>query len=405
MIYNQTKYNNNWNTMKLNELGTFARGKSKHRPRNDKKLFEGGGYPLVQTGEIKEANLYVNKHNAEYNEFGLSQSKIWKKDTLCITIAANIAETAILSYPMCFPDSIVGFNADKEVSSELFMHYIFTYIKQAIQKSASGSIQDNINIDYLEHLDFKIPNKNVQDKIINVLYNIDKKIEINNKVIEKLESLSQTIYNYWFTQYEFPNEDGKPYKSSCGKVVWSEEIKKEIPESWKVTTIGKIIIERQKSSIKVGQAKNKLGKYPFFTSGSEIYEMNEFLTDGRNCFLSTGGKGYVQYYVGKSSYSTDTWVISGINDLEDYLYLFIKSIENMLDNKYFAGTGLQHLQKDLFKDTQIIIPSDEILKKFNKISNTIFNKISRIYRENQELQKLRDYLLPLIMNGQVGFKS
>lgn len=405
MIYNQTKYNNNWNTMKLNELGTFARGKSKHRPRNDKKLFEGGGYPLVQTGEIKEANLYVNKHNAEYNEFGLSQSKIWKKDTLCITIAANIAETAILSYPMCFPDSIVGFNADKEVSSELFMHYIFTYIKQAIQKSASGSIQDNINIDYLEHLDFKIPNKNVQDKIINVLYNIDKKIEINNKVIEKLENLSQTIYNYWFTQYEFPNEDGKPYKSSCGKVVWSEEIKKEIPESWKVTTIGKIIIERQKSSIKVGQAKNKLGKYPFFTSGSEIYEMNEFLTDGRNCFLSTGGKGYVQYYVGKSSYSTDTWVISGLNDLEDYLYLFIKSIENMLDNKYFAGTGLQHLQKDLFKDTQIIIPSDEILKKFNKISNTIFNKISRIYRENQELQKLRDYLLPLLMNGQVGFKS
>lgn len=405
MIYNQTKYNNNWNTMKLNELGTFARGKSKHRPRNDKKLFDGGGYPLVQTGEIKESNLYVNKHNAEYNEFGLSQSKMWKKDTLCITIAANIAETAILSYPMCFPDSVVGFNADKEVSSELFMHYIFTYIKQAIQKSASGSIQDNINIDYLEHLDFKIPNKNVQDKIINVLYNIDKKIEINNKVIAKLENLSQTIYNYWFTQYEFPNEDGKPYKSSRGKVVWNKEIKKEIPEGWKVTTIGKIIIERQKSSIKVGQAKNKLGKYPFFTSGSEIYEINEFLTDGRNCFLSTGGKGYVQYYVGKSSYSTDTWVISGINDLEDYLYLFIKSIENMLDNKYFAGTGLQHLQKDLFKDTQIVIPSDEILKKFNKISNTIFNKISRIYRENQELQKLRDYLLPLLMNGQVGFKS
>lgn len=133
--------------------------------------------------------------------------------------------------------------------------------------------------------------------------------------------------------------------------------------------------------------------------------MNEFLTDGRNCFLSTGGKGYVQYYVGKSSYSTDTWVISGINDLEDYLYLFIKSIENMLDNKYFAGTGLQHLQKDLFKDTHIVIPSDEILKRFNKISNTIFNKISKIYKENRELQNLRDFLLPLLMNGQVGFKS
>ena len=231
------------------------------------------------------------------------------------------------------------------------------------------------------------------------------KIILNNKLSKELESIVKTIYDYWFLQYEFQNEEGKPYKSTGGKMVYNEKIKKEIPEGWKVTTIGKIIIERQKSSIKVGQAKNKLGKYPFFTSGSEIYEMNEFLTDGRNCFLSTGGKGYVQYYVGKSSYSTDMWVISGINNLEDYLYLFIKSIENMLDNKYFAGTGLQHLQKDLFKDTHIVIPSDEILKEFNKISNTIFNKISRIYKENKELQKLRDFLLPLLMNEQVGFKS
>lgn len=405
MIYNQTKYNNNWSTMKLNELGTFARGKSKHRPRNDKKLFEGGGYPLVQTGEIKEANLYVNKHNAEYNEFGLSQSKLWDKETLCITIAANIAETAILSYPMCFPDSIVGFNANKQVSSELFMHYIFTYIKQAIQKSASGSIQDNINIDYLEHLDFKIPDKETQDKISNVLYNIDKKIENNNKVIEVLEDLSKTIFGYWFIQFEFPNQYGKPYKSSGGKMIWSEKLKKEIPEGWKVSTIKKIIIEKEKSTIQVEKVKNRSGAYPFFTSGSEIYEVNEFLTDGRNCYLSTGGKGNIQYYIGKSSYSTDTWVITSKNNLEDYLYLFIKLIENMLDKKYFAGTGLKHLQKELFKDTNIIIPNDEILKKFNAMSNSLFNKISEAYDENKELVKLRDFLLPLLMNGQVGFKS
>ena len=405
MIYNLTKYNNNWKTMKLNQLGTFARGKSKHRPRNDKKLFEGGGYPLVQTGEIKEATLYVNKHSTEYNEFGLSQSRLWNKDTLCITIAANIAETAILAYPMCFPDSIVGFNANKKESSELFMHYMFTYIKQAIQKSASGSIQDNINIDYLEHLDFKIPSKEVQDKITNILYNIDKKIENNNKIVETLEELSKTIYNYWFLQYEFPNEEGKPYKSFCGNMIWNENLNREIPKKWKVKKIGDIILERKKSSIQVGQAKDIIGKYPFFTSGSEIYESNEVLTEGRNCFLSTGGKGYVQYYVGKSAYSTDTWVISGIDGLEDYLYLFIKSMEKVLDNKYFAGTGLKHLQKDLFKDTYIVIPEDEILNKFNTLSNPIFDKVSKIYKENQELQKLRDFLLPLLMNGQVGFKN
>ena len=238
-----------------------------------------------------------------------------------------------------------------------------------------------------------------------LLYNIDKKIEINNKVIMKLENLSQTIYNYWFIQYEFPNEEGKPYRLSEGKVIWNNELRKEIPEGWKVSTIEEIIIEKEKSAIKVEKAKNQFGKYPFFTSGSEIYETNEFLTEGRNCYLSTGGKGNIQYYIGKASYSTDTWVITSINNLEDYLYLFIKSMENILDKKYFAGTGLKHLQKELFKGTNIVIPNDKILKKFNIISNSMFDKISKAYDENKELVKLRDFLLPLLMNGQVGFKS
>ena len=116
MIYNETRYNSHWNTKKLSDLGAFARGKSKHRPRDDERLYEGGGYPLIQTGEVKAANLYITKHEQEYGEFGLAQSKLWDAGTLCITIAANIAETAILSYPMCFPDSVVGFQAYPESS-------------------------------------------------------------------------------------------------------------------------------------------------------------------------------------------------------------------------------------------------------------------------------------------------
>ena len=134
-----------WKLKKLSELGKFSRGKSKHRPRNDENLFINGTYPLVQTGEIKNSNLYVIRNNDYYNEFGLSQSKLWPEGTLCITIAANIAETAILAYPMCFPDSIVGFNSYPNESSELFVYYIFEFIKKEIQKTSSGSIQDNIN--------------------------------------------------------------------------------------------------------------------------------------------------------------------------------------------------------------------------------------------------------------------
>jgi type I restriction enzyme S subunit len=165
MIFNASKFNSHWENKKLSELGSFNRGKSKHRPRNDKRLFENGTHPLVQTGEVREANLYIEHHSSAYNDFGLLQSKLWPSNTLCITIAANIAETALLSYPMCFPDSVVGFIAEQESTSELFMHYVFTYIRKAIQNSVQGSIQDNINIDYLTNLKFKIPPKPYQDKI------------------------------------------------------------------------------------------------------------------------------------------------------------------------------------------------------------------------------------------------
>ncbi|MFM6272632.1 MAG: restriction endonuclease subunit S, partial [Dolichospermum sp.] len=180
------EFRNFWFIFLSSELGKFQRGKSKHRPRNDQVLFENGIYPLVQTGDIKEANLYIQQHKEAYNEIGLSQSKLWKKNTLCITIAANIAETALLAYPMCFPDSVVGFNAYPHESSELFMHYVFTYIKKSIQNSATGSIQDNINIDYLTQLKFKIPNKVYQDKIASVLSSLDDKIELNNRINSEL---------------------------------------------------------------------------------------------------------------------------------------------------------------------------------------------------------------------------
>lgn len=202
MRLNTSKYNEHWHDKTLNELGNFHRGKSRHRPRNDIALFENGIYPLVQTGEIKAANLYVTRHCNTYNDFGLSQSKLWPKHTLCITIAANIAETALLGYPMCFPDSVVGFNAYPEESSELFMHYVFTYIRRAIQNSASGSIQDNINIDYLTGLKFKIPLKEYQDKITAVLSGFDKKIELNNQINSELERMAKTLHDYWFEQFE-----------------------------------------------------------------------------------------------------------------------------------------------------------------------------------------------------------
>lgn len=240
MKFNASKFNQHWEDKILTDLGTFNRGKSRHRPRNDPALFANGKYPLVQTGEIKAANLYVNSHTDTYNDFGLAQSKLWPKDTLCITIAANIAETALLGYPMCFPDSVVGFNASPKKSSELFMHYVFTYIRRAIQNSASGSIQDNINVEYLTGLEFKIPVKNYQDKIAAVLSALDNKISLNNRINVELEAMAKTLYDYWFVQFDFPDANGKPYKSSGGKMEYNPTLKRHIPADWEDKELSEI---------------------------------------------------------------------------------------------------------------------------------------------------------------------
>ena len=370
MIYNESKYNQQWKTKKLSELGMFARGKSKHRPRNDERLFEGGGYPLVQTGEIKDANLYITHHEQEYGDFGLKQSKLWNTGTLCITIAANIAETAILAYPMCFPDSIVGFSAYPEKSSEKFMYYIFEYIKKSIQNAATGSIQDNINIDYLTSLDFKVPSKKYQDEMVMLLSAIDEKILLNSEINDNLAAMAYEIYMHTFFSKK-PNAKLKD-----------------------------ILTEAEKSSIQVGEAKISNGKYPFFTSGSTILKWNEPFVDGRNCFLNTGGNADVKFYVGKAAYSTDTWSVSAKSEMSDYLYLMLFSIKPELDQKFFQGTGLKHLQKPLLKDRPIYVPEKKELEVFNRQVMPMFDIVSENTRENQQLISLRDWLLPMLMNGQ-----
>src|SRR3990167_10104685 len=126
-----------WTNLPLSKLGTINRGKSKHRPRNDPSLY-GGDYPFFQTGDIKAANFHLTKYTQTYNETGLAQSKLWQPGTLCITIAANIAETAILGIEGCFPDSVVGFVADTEKSDVRFIKYYMEILKLQMQSVTPG---------------------------------------------------------------------------------------------------------------------------------------------------------------------------------------------------------------------------------------------------------------------------
>ena len=166
-----------------------------------------------------------------------------------------------------------------------------------------------------------------------------------------------------------------------------------------------IILENPKSKIKVGDAKGIIGKYPFFTSGQAILKYKLPLISGRNCYLNTGGNADVKFFIGEASYSTDTWCISGKGQTSDYLYLLLKCMGSELNDVYFEGSALKHLQKQLLKDRDIYIPSTDELKQLNGLIIPIFDLISKNDMDNSLLTKIRDSLLPKLMTGELDVSN
>lgn len=184
-----------WEEEGLGKLGTLERGKSKHRPRNASELL-GGKYPLVQTGEVAISDLYIKEYSQTYSDFGLKQSKLWETGTLCITIAANIAKTSILSFEACFPDSVVGFIAN-EKTNVIFIHYWFSFFQKILEEQAPEVAQKNINLKILNELKVILPPLPLQDQFAEQIEAIEKQKELINQSIKEV----QLLFNYTMDKY------------------------------------------------------------------------------------------------------------------------------------------------------------------------------------------------------------
>ena len=185
-----------WKYIYLAYLGNLSRGKSKHRPRNDKKLF-GGKYPFVQTGEVKAANEEIKSYTQTYSEFGLAQSRLWPTGTLCITIAANIAETAFLGFEACFPDSIAGFTAYEGIVLPKYVYHFINSVQERIEAFAPATAQKNINLTTLENLVIPLCSLEEQQLVIDA---IDEKLQAYEALkreidhnIEKVDIIKSSI--------------------------------------------------------------------------------------------------------------------------------------------------------------------------------------------------------------------
>ena len=177
-----------WEEIPFEKLGKLERGRSKHRPRNDKRLF-GGKYPFIQTGDVAGAGMYVTSHKQTLSEFGFEQSRMFPKGTLCITIAANIGDAAILSYDCCFPDSVVGFTQGEKCLNK-YMYFYLQEIKAELEYIAPATAQKNLNLKLLGKVEIKVPSLKEQEKIVEIL---EKQINDQENIVEKAENVIETI--------------------------------------------------------------------------------------------------------------------------------------------------------------------------------------------------------------------
>ncbi|STY91814.1 Type I restriction enzyme specificity protein MPN_089 [Megamonas hypermegale] len=309
--------------------------------------------------------------------------------------------------------------------SEYSTGYLAYKLKLMNLKQYQGqSAQPGLSVNTLSNIKVNLPKLIIQKKVFNILNLLDSKIELNNKINAELESMAKTIYDYWFLQFEFPNEEGKPYKSSGGKMIWNEELKREIPEGWETKRLSDIepnIITGKTPSTKNENYYN--GNIPFITI-SDVRK-NMFIVNTEQTLSEEGAKTQEKKYIpedalcvtciaspGLVAFSTKlsqtnqqiNSIIFEKNYNKLYLYYYLKNYFKYTTGAK-TGNTFANMNKEDFSRILVLYPKTKLLTLFQDKTLSLIKLIKKNTIENQELTALRDFLLPLLMNGQVGFKE
>lgn len=376
-----------WAGCKLEDLGTLQRGRSRHRPRYAFHLYD-GPYPFIQTGDVRECGKYIIKFEQTYSEAGLAQSKLWPKGTLCITIAANIAELGILSFDACFPDSVLGFVPDEQRADLDFMFYTLTHFQRELKHIGEGSVQDNINLGTFQDVLFPIPPLAEQKAIAAVLSSLDDKIDLLHRQNKTLEALAETLFRQWFV--EEAQED------------WEEGV---IPDEFEFT-MGQsppgASFNEEGVGMPMFQGNADFGfRFPdervYTTEPTRLAQPNDTLISVRapvgaqnmahkECCIGRGVSAF--RYRKEPAYYT-------------YTYFKLRSLMHEIEKFNDEGTVFGSISKDDFQRMAVVIPSDIAVQEFEKAARPLNDKIITNCHQAKLLEKLRDTLLPKLMSGEV----
>ena len=396
--------------MKISELGKTVTGKT---PSTKNEKYFDGNILFITPTDITNGG-YVEQTERHISEEGFNSIKTNTISGKSILVGCIGSDMGNVSWTDKTCASNQQINAITDIIDEInpiYIYYKLSQMKEYLRQLAGTTTTPILPKSIFDDIDLEIQDRNIQDKIVGILFNIDKKIENNNKINAELESMAKTIYDYWFLQFEFPNEEGKPYKSSGGKMVWNEELKREIPEGWNTTTIGDITICHDSERIPLSgkDRESMIGDIPYYGATDIMGYVNRPIFDGDYVLMAEDGSvmdedGHpiLQRVTGQ------VWVNNHAHVLEPIKKHSCKLLMMFLKDVYVPMIKTGSIQMKINQENMngITVPNipDDLKEKINLELCTIEKKQLQIIAENQELTSLRDFLLPMLMNGQVGFK-
>ena len=289
-------------------------------------------------------------------------------------------------------------------SSQNFLYYLIRAKKfeDYVERIQTGSAVPHISLSQIEEFPVPLIPVDIQQRIASVLSALDSKIELNNRINAELEAMAKTIYDYWFVQFDFPDKNGKPYKSSGGKMVWNEELKREIPKGWEVKELGKYA-QIKKGTLITAKTSISDGKIKVVSAGLDFSYHHDVANYPENTItISASGAsaGYINFWR-EPIFACDCTTVRGHSDADTIHILGFLRIRQVFIYQQARGSAQPHVYPRDIEVLNIAVPPQNTIEKFGELVIAGNSRISNNLEQNERLGELRDWLLPMLMNGQV----
>lgn len=374
-------------------------------PKTDKPEYWNGNIGWLSVADFNNVERFVYDSEKTITPKGLQESntKLLKKGDVIISARGTVGALAQIGKEMAFNQSCFGLRAKPEYITNDFLFYALkNYIKNFKAKS-TGSVFETINISSFDLMKLSVPCLKKQQSIAAVLSALDKKIALNKQINARLEEMAKTLYDYWFVQFDFPDANGKPYKSSGGEMVFDETLKREIPKGWEVKSLGDWA-EIRKGTLITEKTANTNGDIKVISAGVDFSYYHDVANRPKNTItISASGAnaGFVNFWREPIFACDCTTITNSVIGRTLYILNFLKIVQDFIYQQA-RGSAQPHVYPKDIEGLKIIVPPDLLLKRFSEFVENWNLKIANNEKQNHHLTQLRDFLLPMLMNGQVS---